>query len=69
MNPWGACAFKKAGKAGLTVATYVRQLVYQHLQKTDENLAYHRRDKNVLLQEEIDEKKKKAAWKKIANLL
>lgn len=49
----------EAEKTGLTVATYVRQLVYKSLQKKDENLVYHRRD----------ERKIKATWKKIANLL
>ncbi len=59
----------EAEKTGLTVATYVRQLVYQSLQKTDENLAYHRRGRNDFKQEKIAEKKKKATWKKLANLL
>lgn len=59
----------KAEKTGLTVATYVRQLVYQHLQKKDDSLVYHRRDKKELDQEIISEKIKKVTWKKLAHLL
>ncbi len=59
----------EADKTGLTVATYIRQVIYQHLQKKDDNQSYHRRGKNDFKQEEISEKKNQAAWKKMANLL
>lgn len=59
----------EADKTGLTVATYIRQVIYQHLQKKDDNQNYHRRDKKNFKQEEINEKRNQAAWKKMANLL
>lgn len=59
----------KAERTGLTVATYIRQVVYQHLQKKDDNQSYHRRDKKDFKQEEINEQRNQAAWKKMANLL